>query len=49
MRGNEWIGATGKPLTSVLSIGIGGSCTSDQFSLSFVYSSYINTTDAFGK
>jgi glucose-6-phosphate isomerase len=26
VRSGQWIGATGKPLTNVLSIGIGGSC-----------------------
>eukprot|EP01036_Dinobryon_divergens_P028937 gene28937-37959_t len=31
VRDNEWIGATGKPLTSVLSIGIGGSYLGPEF------------------
>lgn len=26
VRNGEWVGATGKPLTSIISIGIGGSC-----------------------
>lgn len=27
VRSGDWLGATGKPITTVLSIGIGGSCT----------------------